>query len=154
MIDRINRKILTILQSNARTSNAEIARRVDMAPSAVLERIRKLERSGVIQGYEARVNPKSLDLGLTAFTKVRAEERVGATDTGEALATIPNVLEVHYCAGQDSYLVKVRASSAEGLAETLARIGQIPTVKDTNSTIVLRTVKETNILPVPPDPEP
>ncbi|MGE4553414.1 MAG: Lrp/AsnC family transcriptional regulator, partial [Desulfovibrionaceae bacterium] len=120
MIDRINRKILTILQANARTSNAEIARRVDMAPSAVLERIRKLERAGVIQGYEARINPKALDLGLTAFTLVRAEERVGATDTGEALATVPNVLEVHYCAGQDSYLVKVRAANAEGLAETLA----------------------------------
>ncbi|MGE4552652.1 MAG: Lrp/AsnC ligand binding domain-containing protein, partial [Desulfovibrionaceae bacterium] len=83
-----------------------------------------------------------------------AEERVGATDTGEALATVPNVLEVHYCAGQDSYLVKVRAANAEGLAETLARIGQISTVKNTNSTIVLRTVKETNVLPVPPDPEP
>ena len=153
MIDRINRKILTILQANARTSNAEIARRVDMAPSAVLERIRKLERMGVIQGYEARVDPNALDLGLTAFTLVRAEERVGATDTGEALAMLGNVLEVHYCAGQDSYLVKVRAANAEGLAETLARIGQIPTVKNTNSTIVLRTVKETNILPVPMDPE-
>ena len=148
MIDRINRAILSILQKNARTSNAEIARQVGMAPSAVLERIRKLERTGIIQGYEVRIDPKALGLGLTAFTKVRVEEEVGRIDTGQELADIPGVMEVHYCAGEDHYLVKVRAADPEGMARTLSRIGQIRQARNTNSTIVLRTIKESNVLPM------
>jgi len=70
MIDDIDGKILSILQSDARTSNAEIARRLAMAPSAILERIRKLETRGLIEGYEARLNPKALDMGLLAFIYV------------------------------------------------------------------------------------
>lgn len=148
MIDRINREILSILQKNARTSNAEIARQVGMAPSAVLERIRKLERTGIIQGYEARIDPKALGLGLTAFTKVRVDEAVGSIDTGEDLAAIEGVMEVHYCAGEDHYLLKVRAADPEDMARTLSRIGQLRQARNTNSTIVLRTVKESSSLPV------
>ena len=74
MIDEIDRQILNILQQNARTPNAEIARQVGMAPSAVLERIRKLETRGVIRGYEARIDPEALGLNLLAFVFVRAED--------------------------------------------------------------------------------
>ena len=66
MIDDVDEKILNILQENARTPNAEIARRVGMAPSAVLERLRKLEERGVIEGYAVRVRPKAVGLGLLA----------------------------------------------------------------------------------------
>ncbi|MEF2145042.1 MAG: Lrp/AsnC family transcriptional regulator [Desulfovibrionaceae bacterium] len=148
MIDKSNRIILNILQQNARTTNADIARQIGKAPSAILERIRKLEQTGVIEGYEARVNALSVGLGLTSFTLVSVEEEVGSTSTGELLADIPGVLEVHYCAGQDSYLVKIRVQDTEKLAEMLARIGRIPTVKNTKSTIVLRTVKESSNLPI------
>lgn len=148
MIDDIDKQILTILQQNARTSNADIARAVDMAPSAVLERVRKLEKRGVITGYEARIDPEALGLGLTAFTFVKTEEPVGATDTGAALAAIPGVMEVHYAAGSAAYLIKVRVSGTRALADLLKRIGALPTVRDTNSTVVLQTVKETGTLPV------
>ena len=77
MIDVIDAKILTILQENARTSNAEIARQVDLAASAVFERIRKLEERGVIEGYTARVNANAVGLPLLAFIFVRDEERPG-----------------------------------------------------------------------------
>ena len=77
MIDETDLQILKILQSNARTPNAEIARQVGMAPSAILERIRKLEQRGVIQGYEARIAPEALGLGMLAFVAVRTEERGG-----------------------------------------------------------------------------
>ncbi|MBF0529714.1 MAG: Lrp/AsnC family transcriptional regulator [Deltaproteobacteria bacterium] len=142
-IDNIDYKILSILQKNARTSNAEIARQIGMAPSAVLERIRKLEQRKVILGYEARVNAKLLGHGLTAFTFVRNEDKVGGTETETMLAAFPEVVEVHYTAGQDSYLVKVRVADTEGLSKLLKTFGQIPTARDTRSTIVLSTVKET-----------
>lgn len=150
MIDGTDLEILTIIQSAARTSNAEIARRVGLAPSAILERIRKLEEHGVIEGYFARLRPPALHLGLLAFVFVRTEDRVDSTETGRALARIPEVLEVHDIAGEDCFLVKVRVESTEALGRFLReRIGTIPAVRSTRTTIVLETVKETANLPVP-----
>ena len=152
-LDDIDRGIIAILQKNARTSNAEIARRIGMAPSGVLERIRKLERRGVILGYEARINPKALGRSLTAFTFVRSEEAVGSTASGRSLAGIPEVMEVHHTAGQDCYLLKVRVADPEALGELLKKFGAIESVRDTRTTIVLTTVKETIGLPVEAFPE-
>src|SRR5881409_379413 len=108
MIDEMDRRILSLLQQDARLPNAEIARRVGMAPSATLERLRKLEERGVIQGYEVRLDPRKIGLGLTAFINVKAQDKQGELDTGERLKQHPNVLEVHHIAGEDCYLVKVR----------------------------------------------
>jgi len=148
--DSIDRQILAILQDNARTSNAEIARRVGMAPSAVLERIRKLEERGVIEGYTARLNPKAMGLGLVAYVFVRADESPSHDEAGRTLAEIPEVQEVHHVAGEDCYLVKVRASDPESLGRMLReRFGSIPTVRSTRTTVVLETVKESSVVPVP-----
>ncbi len=148
MIDKIDVLILAILQKNGRTSNAEIARQVGMAPSAVLERMRRLEQKGVIHGFEAVLTPKDVGFTLTAFTFVSADEAVGSTDIGKALARVPGVLEVHYTAGQDSYLVKVRARDTEHLQGILQQFGAIPGARDTRTTVVLTTLKETRSLPL------
>ncbi|CCH50570.1 Lrp/AsnC family transcriptional regulator [Pseudodesulfovibrio piezophilus] len=148
-IDDLDLKILNILQEDGRVSNAEIARKVGKAPSAVLERVRKLRRHGIIKGYECIVDHKRLGSGLTAFTSIRVEEGVGATEVGQRLSEFPEVLEVHYTAGRDSYLVKVRVQDTEALQATLAKFGTIMAVRDTNSTIVLTTVKESRVIPLP-----
>jgi len=148
MIDRIDKKILAMVQDNGRVSNAEIARQVGMAPSAVLERVRKLERRGIIKGFEAVLRPRDVGFALTAFTFVRVEESVGTMDTGKALAKVPGVLEMHYTAGQDSYLAKVRARDTEHLQHILQQFGAIPGVRDTRTTVVLSTLKETRVLPL------
>ena len=148
-VDSTDAAILALLQENARTSNAEIARRVDMAPSAVYERIRKLEERGVISGYEARLGAKQLGWGLVAFVFVRTADRPGQTSTGEELARFPEVLEVHHVAGEDCFLLKVRAADTEALGRLLReRIGAVPTVTSTRTTIVLETVKDTARLPI------
>jgi Lrp/AsnC family leucine-responsive transcriptional regulator len=150
MIDDIDTKILNILQKNARTSNAEIARQVGLAPSGVFERLRKLEERGVIEGYSVRLNPKALDLPLVCFTFVRSTERAGSLATAEMLAEIPEILEVHHVAGEDCFLVKVRAADTEAFGRLLReRLGQISTITSTRTTIVLETVKETTALPLP-----
>ena len=147
MINEIDAKILHILQQDARIANAEIARHLDMAPSAILERIRKLEARGLIQGYEARLNPKMLDLDLLAFIFVRADEGVGSLNTGEVLAQMPEVQEVHHIAGEDCYLVKVRVANTEALGRLLReRFGRIATIRSTRTTIVLSTLKESGQL--------
>lgn len=149
MIDEIDRQLLEILQSDGRTSNAELARRVGMAPSAVFERVRRLESKGVITGYSAHVDPRAIERSLLAFVLVRSDERTGEVSTGASLALEPEVLEVHHVAGQDSYLVKVRVKDPEALGKLLReRFGAISTVRSTQSTIALETLKETWALPV------
>lgn len=149
MIDEIDRQILSLLQENARTSNAEIARQIDMAPSAVLERIRRLEAKDVIQGYEARINPEALGLGLLAFVFVRSKDMSDETKTAAALAAFPEVQEVHDIAGEDCFILKVRAQDAKSLGLFLReRVGAIRTVQSTRTTVVLETMRETGRLPL------
>lgn len=149
MIDDTDLKILDILQRDARTANAEIARRVRMAPSAVFERIRKLEARGIITGYTAHVDPHALGQGLLAFIFVRTDERGGAPETQSRLAAIPEALEVHHVAGEDCFLVKVRARDPQALGRILReRFGAIETIRSTRTTIVLDTVSERSALPI------
>ncbi|HXO18517.1 MAG TPA: Lrp/AsnC family transcriptional regulator [Thermoanaerobaculia bacterium] len=146
MIDGHDIEILKILQQNARTSNAEIARQLGMAPSAILERIRKLEARGVIRGYEARIEPAALGLNLLAYVFVRSEEISGENGLGERLVEIPGVQEVHHIAGEDCYLVKVRATDARSLGRLLREgFGSVRT----RTTIVLETLRESTHLPLP-----
>jgi Lrp/AsnC family transcriptional regulator, leucine-responsive regulatory protein len=150
MIDPVDLKILDSLQQDARMANVELARQVKMAPSAVLERVRKLEERGLIQGYEARLNAKTLGLGLVAFVFVRTDERAGSDATSKALAAIPEIQEIHDVAGEDCFLVKVRALDTEALGRVLRdRIGAIPTIRSTRTTIVLQTLKEIATIPLP-----
>jgi Lrp/AsnC family leucine-responsive transcriptional regulator len=152
-LDAIDRKLLDILQKDGRTSNADLARAVQMAPSAVFERVRRLERDGVIRGYGAQLDPRAVDRSLLAFVLVRSDEHPGAISTGESLANEPEVLEVHHVAGQDSYLVKVRVRDPESLGRLLReRFGAISTVRSTQSTIALETLKEHWALPLAPVP--
>jgi Lrp/AsnC family transcriptional regulator, leucine-responsive regulatory protein len=148
-MDDIDRKILNILQSDARISNADLARQVGMAPSAVLERVRKLEERKVLRGYEARLDPHAVAKGLLAFVFVRTDERLGSPEAERQLAALPEVQEVHHVAGEDCFLVKVRVASTDALQTLLReRIGAIATVRSTRTTIVLSTVKETATIPV------
>jgi len=154
MIDETDASILDLLQENARISQADVARVVGLAPSAVLERIRKLESRGIIRGYAALVDPHAVNQSMLAFVAVRAEQAPGDDSVANALATCPEVLEVHHVAGEDCYLLKVRARDAEHIGQLLRhRFGRIPGVKSTRTTIVLETVKESPRLPVA-TPEP
>ena len=149
MIDDTDKKILAILQENARTPNAEIARRVGMAPSAVLERIRKLEERGVIEGYEVRLNPQAISMGLLAYIFVRTNDPFGSMQTARRMAEQPEVQEVHHIAGEDCYLIKVRAKDTNALGLILRKqLGEIAEVTSTRTTIVLTTLKETFRLPL------
>ena len=148
-LDPIDLQILDQLQANAREAQVDIARAVGLAPSAVLERIRKLEARGVVRGYGAQVNPKALGLGLLAFVAVRSDDASSDQEIARALADCAEVLEVHHVAGDDCYLIKVRARDAEHLGHLLrTRFGRIPGVRSTRTTVVLETVKETSRLPV------
>ena len=143
MFDEIDLQILQLLQENARIANAEIARRVGLAPSAVFQRVRKLEDAGVITGYHARLCPIALEQGLLAFVLIRTGEGARAKETAAMLAAIPEVLEVHRVVGDDCFFLKVRVRDTDALGVLLdEKIQRLPPVASTRTTIVLSTAKE------------
>ncbi|MDX2481458.1 MAG: Lrp/AsnC family transcriptional regulator [Desulfuromusa sp.] len=143
MIDEIDHQILEILQKKARVPNAEVARQVGMAPSAVLERIRKLEERGFIEGYEVRLNPDEFGQGLTAFVQVRALAFANGKLAAQ-LCDVTGVQEVHQVAGEDGYLLKLRVANNAELGTVLRdELSLLTGVESTRTSIVLNTFKET-----------
>ena len=148
MIDSISLEILHILQKKARIPNIEVSRQVNLAPSAVLERIRKMEKQGIIDGYEVRLNPERFDRAQVAFITVKTATSECA-NIGDALSEIQEVQEVHFVAGEDSYLIKIRTSNTRSLGQLLCnKIQSIPGVVSTKTSTVLSTVKETSRIPI------
>ena len=149
MIDGIDLEILKILQKKARIPNVEVARQVDMAPSAVLERIRKLEKQGFIDGYEVRLNPERFRRNLVAFVMVTTKHPKQRLKTAKQLSAIPEAQEIHEVAGEDGILVKIRVSDTLELGRLLEnKIAGIEAVRSTRTMIVLSTLKETARMPI------
>ena len=142
-LDQTDLSILQLMQHNARISNADIARELEMAPSAVLERVKKLEQKEVILQYTTRLNPLVLHQNLLAFVFIKAADGLGCSDTANELAKIPEVQEVHHVAGDDCYLVKIRTADSASLMHLMRNsLSKIPNILSTRTTIVLETVKE------------
>jgi Lrp/AsnC family transcriptional regulator, leucine-responsive regulatory protein len=142
-LDNIDLHILQLMQENARISNVDMAKKLDMAPSAVLERVKKLEQKQVIRNYTTVIDPAAVGQKLLAYIFIRSNDGMGCNITGPLLAKIPEVQEVHNIAGEDCYLVKVRtADSASLMALMRNEFTKIPNLQSTKTTIVLETVKE------------
>lgn len=144
-MDDTDLEILTILQEKARVPNVEVARKVGMAPSAILERIRKLEKQGYIDGYEVRLNPKRFNRDLVAFVTVQVGALDDRTDdAAKVLAAIPEVQEVHFVSGEDALLLKLRIADTQHLGRIIReQISQKQFVKATRTAVALCTYKET-----------
>ncbi len=151
MIDEIDHKILLRLQGDARLSNAALAEEVGLTVSTVHERVKKLERKGLIQGYRAIVNAAALGKPITAFIRltvssvttdyVKSKQRVM-----DVCGLEPDVLECHGVAGDDCYILKVRATSPQDLESLLERIRSKAPVSRSTTSIVLSTFKEETLV--------
>ncbi len=143
MIDEKDREILTILLEAADTSKAEIARRVGLAPSAVSERVRRLRDDGLIRGYEVRLDAHVLGRPLLAFIFVTDQKPSQGFDTAAALSKVTGLEELHKIAGDDCYLLKVRASGTDELNSIIDdEINTVPSVTRVRTTIVLKPITE------------
>jgi Lrp/AsnC family leucine-responsive transcriptional regulator len=152
-MDEKDELILKLLQQDGRMSNVDLARAVELTPSATLERVRRLEERGLIKGYMALVDPLALGLGLVAFIFVRVDDHHDVVEeadkTAVQLAAMPSVQELHHLAGEDCFLVKVRARDTNDLYRILKEeFGQFKSIRSTRTTIVLNTVKETSRLSI------
>jgi Lrp/AsnC family leucine-responsive transcriptional regulator len=148
MIEVIDRKIIGLLQGNARLSNAEIAQKVGLTASSVHERVKKLEKKGIITGYVATVDPEKLGKPLLAFIRLTVQPGpVGSPEARKSgvtalLADEPDILECHHVAGEDCYVLKVRAVGPKQLEQLMARIQRSTRSVRSVTNIVLSTRKE------------
>ena len=127
-LDRIDRKILAALQEDARLTNQALSERVALSPSACLARVRRLERTGVIEGYHARLDPFTLDVGLVLYADITLEGHSPAelARFEEAIAGLPQVVEASHVTGAFDYILKVVVRDMEEwtrIAENLTRAG-------------------------------
>ncbi len=149
-MDNIDHTILKILQKKARIPNVDVARKIKMAPSAVLGRIKKLEDRGIIDGYEVRLNPDHFNQSMVAFIQIKLENATIIQDTCKLLTEIKQVQEVHHLAGKDCIMIKLRTSEPQELEKILRKkINNIKNILSTKTFIALATYKESAQIVIP-----
>ncbi|MGZ6142257.1 MAG: Lrp/AsnC family transcriptional regulator [Myxococcales bacterium] len=148
-LDPIDYRILDLLQRDARTTQVEIAAEVGLSQPSVADRIHKLDASGAIQGYVARLDPRALGNDIRAFIGVRISHPRHHEAFTRKIQQIPEVLECHRVAGLDSYLLKVVARNTGALDDLISgTLRRLAGVTRTTTTIALATVKETTAVPL------
>lgn len=150
-LDKIDRKILRVLQQDGRISFTELGERVGLSTSPCTERVRRLERDGVITGYHARLDPHMVGADLLVFVQISLAYKSGDVfeEFRDAALRLPNVLECHLVSGDFDYLIKARMSEMASYRKLLgSTLLTMPHVRDSKSYIVMEEVKETLNLPV------
>ncbi len=150
-LDRVDRRILALLQGDGRMSNLALAQAVHLSPTAVLERVRRLVREQFILGYEARLNPQKLGASLLVCIEVLLDR--GSPDVFErfkgAARERPEILECYMVAGDFDYLLKTRVSDMDAYREFLNKVLlALPGVRETRTYVVMEEVKNTHALQV------
>jgi Lrp/AsnC family transcriptional regulator, leucine-responsive regulatory protein len=146
-LDQIDTILLTTLQEQGRLRLEDLARRVKLSPSTVHDRLRRLQRDGVIRNWTVTVNPQALNLTVLAFVGVRASRP--CSELVEALALIHEIEEAHSVDGALSLIVKLRATNTEHLLRLIERLKRIPGVESTETTVALKTYIERGPRPAP-----
>jgi len=150
-IDKIDARILRALQADGRISNLKLAEAVHLSPTAVLERVKRLTRDGVILGYEAKLNPALLGAGLLVFIEVLLDRTVhDVMDTFKAAVQVrPEILECHLVAGGFDYLLKTRVADMPAYRQFVGSvIWTLPGVRETRTYAVMEEVKNTTTLAI------
>lgn len=151
MLDKLDKLILAELQADARISNTELARRVNLSPPATLARVRRLEESGFAERYVTLVNRQQAGYDMLCFVRVRLQLHDTEQVTGfhKAVQEMPEVLECHFVTGDHDYLLKVVTHNSEDLENFLInRLTPIPGVAQIHTSLVLREVKNSTIIPL------
>jgi Lrp/AsnC family leucine-responsive transcriptional regulator len=143
VLDEADRSILRILQSDSRTTREQIARRLNLSKSAVQYRIKRLEASGIIEGYYARLSPAKVGKDYQAITLVRAKYSPAYYEQlGKRLSSLPGVWAVYFTFGDNDFVLLVRGVDREELLKTVESLTKIKGIERTTSQIVIKTIKE------------
>jgi Lrp/AsnC family transcriptional regulator, leucine-responsive regulatory protein len=149
-LDATDRRILSVLQAEGRISNLDLAERVGLSPTPCGRRLRRLEETGVITGYGARINPAALGLGVSVIVTVRLARQT-PNDISEFLKAVrqqPEITECLLVTGNLDYVLRLRVRDVEALRDfILAKLKSIPCVSETSTMLILEASKSTESLP-------
>lgn len=143
-LDKTNRKILTLLQQSGRMTNQELAEKVGLSPATTLERVKKLEKNGFIEGFRALLNADKVGKHLLAFVAVSMSSHTSASmaQFKVVMDEIPEVMECHHVAGNDDYLLKIAVKDVASYEHLLVtRITPLPFIARVRTTFILSTLK-------------
>ncbi|GAB3648901.1 Lrp/AsnC family transcriptional regulator [Glycomyces tarimensis] len=140
---------MNLLRTDGRTSYAELARRVGLTAPSVQDRVTKLEKSGVITGYQAVIDPEAIGLGITALIGIIPDSSADHLEICDRLRAIGQIESCYFLAGVECYQVKVRVPKMADLEQLIHRIGGIAGVAQTRTTITLSTKWEDRPQPIP-----
>ncbi len=150
VLDRVDRHIVDLLQQDGRMSMTELADKVGLTVTPCIERVRRLEREGVIPGYHARVSPAALGAGLLVFVEISMSHKSDRSfeDFRKEILQIPYVQECHLVSGDFDYMIKARIREISQYRTLLGDVLlRLPGVTQTKSCIVMEEVKETSFIP-------
>ena len=148
-LTRIDRHILSILQRDGRITYSELAKQVGLTTTPCIERVKKMEKAGIIQGYSARLNPNLLDATLMVYVEISLDHTSQNTfkEFSDAVRKLPEVLECHLVSGNFDYLIKARVADMNAFRQLLGEtLLDLPAVQDSTSYVVMEEVKESMAL--------
>ncbi|MVM29961.1 winged helix-turn-helix transcriptional regulator [Spirosoma sp. HMF4905] len=152
MLDDIDLRLLTLLQQNAKLTIKDLAEQLGMTTTPIFERIKRMERDGVIDSYVALVNAEKVGRSLVVFCNVSMPDYTpeNINEFEESIRQMPDVLEAYHLAGTIDYQLKVLMHDIKEYAQFLQQLAKLPMVRVHSSAIALYTVKQSTIVPTPP----
>lgn len=150
-LDKTDRKILDILQRQAKITNAQLSKDINLSPAPTLERVKKLENLGFIESYHAKLNARKLGLGVTTFLSIKLSRHNQKSTKNfiEKINEIPEIIECHYVTGSNDYLLKVVAEDIEAYQYLiLNKISEIEHIDNMQTMVVLSTLKDSKVIPI------
>lgn len=151
-LDQTDRKILEILQSNAKITNAQLSKDIGLSPAPTLERVKKLETAGVIKSYHAMLDNNRIGLGVNTFVKVslKGHNKTNIDIFLDKINQIPEVIECHHITGSGDFVLKVISTDIASYQKLmLEKVSDIEVVDGLESMVILSTFKDSKVMPVP-----
>ncbi|AWV98354.1 Lrp/AsnC family transcriptional regulator [Arcticibacterium luteifluviistationis] len=151
-LDVIDHKLLEILQRNGKITNAQLSKDVGLSPAPTLERVKKLEQSGIIESYHAQVNRQKVGLGVITFVQVtlKGHQKTIIDAFVTKINSVPEIIECHHVTGSCDFLLKVIAQDISNYQELIMdTINEIDVVSSTQTMVILQTIKNSKVLPIP-----
>ena len=156
-LDKIDRKILEILQKNAKITNAQLSKEIGLSPAPTLERVKKLEQSEVIDSYHAKINTAKVGLGISTFVQIKltGHDKASISTFIDAVNRIDEIIECHHVTGSSDFILRVIAQDIASYQRLmLDKVNEVPVVDSLQSLVILSTFKDTKTLPIPEEISP
>ena len=150
-IDRTDKKILELLQKNAKITNANLSKEIGLSPAPTLERVRKLEARGIISGYHAKLNMSKIGLGVSTFVMVslKGHNKKNLKSFLDKIKDVENIIECHHITGSGDFILRIVAEDIESYQELmLDKVSEIEVTDSLQSMVILSTFKDNKVIPV------